>query len=149
MKLKSRSSFPPQGWRFFQPETGWEAPFPLANSFDQQVQNIIAHRRNNPRFNLSTDPVVVANQLERFTAYRLKGDPNWVQFGPEDQAQKKTSQPPAAKERGFLAQLVQGVRTSQKGSEILAEWIGEGGLPTSRKEAELRAKVCEACPLNE
>jgi|SRR6516164_570380 len=71
----SRSEFPPQGWMFFQPQTGWSAPTPKASTFDQTVILIQKHRLANPavtvKHNLATDTESIAKELEAYTRTRL------------------------------------------------------------------------------
>src|SRR5262245_14812013 len=71
----SHTQTPPGGWQFYQPQTKWTAPFPVNNTFDQQVINIIKHRQANPaitvQFKLSTDFNVVAGELDTYTRSRL------------------------------------------------------------------------------
>lgn len=33
-------------------------------------------------------------------------------------------------------------------TEVLTSWLGSGGKTIFKDEAELRAKICESCPLN-
>lgn len=151
MKLKSRSGFPPGGWQYLQPETNWQLPNPMSHSFDAAVNDIIAHRRNNPRFSLKTDYDSVAGDLEIYTIQRLKFDPNWVMTTPEDQ--KKTLLPtpllpPKRVAVPFVQRLKQLYEQGKVGKETLKEWIGEGGKPVLDSLAENRARICTTCPKN-
>lgn len=74
MKL-DRNTFPPGGWQFYQPETKWNAPDPLINSFMRMVRVIADHRSANPKAALSTDLGDVERELEAFTRARLKIKP--------------------------------------------------------------------------
>jgi hypothetical protein len=71
----SRTVFPSGGWQYFQPQTMWSAPNPIANTFSQQVVNIIKHRVKNPaivaQHGLSLDPITVGDELEAFNRQRL------------------------------------------------------------------------------
>lgn len=40
------------------------------------------------------------------------------------------------------------IKASATGVQILNEWIGEGGKPVDDWQAEARASVCETCPFN-
>lgn len=150
-RLKSRNGFPPGGWIFFEPATQWSLPNPTAHTFDMAVKAIIAHRHNNPRFNLPTGYEDVAMELENFTITRLNSDPAWVIEGAG--AQKKTITPtplqPEKQERVNLVQrLKQLYSQGKQGKEVLSEWIGEGGIPVSQPLAQNRANTCLVCPKN-
>lgn len=153
--LISRSKFPPGGWRFIQPQTRWSTPFPMGEDFNKNVERIIQHRKNNPRFNLPTDFDTVAEELDRYTALRLNNDPAWVVSG-----QKKTIAPKhrpdpvleiSPDSRNLfarsLAKLV-GVKRIAGGARILADWIGEGLVPVKPEVAQARADICIECPKN-
>ena len=62
---------PSGGWKFRQVQTGWEAPSPISNTFDQQTVNIIKHRMKNPaivaKHQLSMDKSDVARELMKLT----------------------------------------------------------------------------------
>lgn len=158
MPLKSRSSFPPGGWQFYEPQTGWSAPYPKVDNFDTTVDKIIAHRLANPRFNLPNDYETVANTLDTFTCHRIGFNPTYVET--EDQGLKKKSQSERPKQapmaqgnktyglRESLAKVVQGVRRSATGSRILTDWLGAGGQPVPIEQANKRANTCVICPLN-
>jgi len=73
-RLKSRHEFPPNGWKFYQPQTRWELPGNL--SFNGAVLEIIQHRTINSAFlkqyGLSRDYNRVADELDEFNAARCK-----------------------------------------------------------------------------
>lgn len=77
-RLITTTKFPPQGWVYYQPETGWRTPAPLETGFAATRDQIIAMRSKNPAFPLSTKPEIVEWELENFTCLRLKNDPHWV-----------------------------------------------------------------------
>lgn len=80
-RLKSRHEFPPNGWKFYQPQTRWELPGNL--SFNGAVLEIIQHRTTNAAFlkqyNLSRDYNEVGDELDRFNAARCVAG-NWHHF---------------------------------------------------------------------
>src|SRR5687767_11706842 len=84
--LISRTKFPPGGWSFFEAATKWSPPSPMASTFTQTVDQILAHRVQNSRFNLPKDWSAVAAELDAFTCASLRNDPSW-----STTAQKKTS----------------------------------------------------------
>src|ERR1700677_1612152 len=108
----NRSQFPNGGWAFVQPQTGWSAPNPVSNTFDQTVTNIIKHRLANPaatrKHKLSTNYDVVAAELERYTETRLGIAP------------KQLPPPPQrASVSGAVAGAVAGVKKLAAGAALL------------------------------
>ncbi len=45
--------------------------------------------------------------------------------------------------------VVAGASNVARGTAILVEWIGEGGVPVEIPIAEARAAICAECPLND
>lgn len=78
MRLKRLDLYPPGGWQFTQPETGWKAP--AGKSFEQVVDLLTAHRQANPGLSLPVDRKTVAYNLEMFTIHRIQFDPHYVNF---------------------------------------------------------------------
>lgn len=155
MRLKTRSMFPPGGWVFTQPQTGWDLRFGM--TFDQAVEAIINHRRSNPRFNLTTEFNAVAAELEGYTIARLRSIPNasgWIiDDGPLGKAVRPSSTTPTAHE-GVVAGTVAGAKKLGAGVRVLIDWVGSGGKPVGIKLATERALTCARgvrggrCPLN-
>ncbi|HEX9145907.1 MAG TPA: hypothetical protein VGA09_16675 [Candidatus Binatia bacterium] len=83
----STSQTPPGGWVYFQSQTGWSLPTPIASTFDQSVILIIRHRLANPaitaRHNLATTKDAVAAELVSFTRARLGMTPVGVPDPPK------------------------------------------------------------------
>lgn len=157
MSLKPQvlGGWPPGGWQFYQPETDWHAPGPLENTFDRQVDNIVAMRKANPAKNLPTDKAVAAADLEAYTEVRLAKTYSrngmqkfMVQSAPTPQELKKkvSSGTPFARNepRGVAGVAGAGNRTA-----ALEEWLGAGGTPIDRELANHRASICENCPANQ
>lgn len=141
LRLKSRSQFPPGGFQFFQPQTRWKAPYPMADTFDATVRKIIAHRQLNPQHKLSLDYDVVARELEVFNCTRIGGDGHWCDG---EYAQKKTPQNGGSSVRAALA----GARNLAGGASLLKDWLGAGGKTVGQEQAQSRANVCIECPKN-
>lgn len=40
------------------------------------------------------------------------------------------------------------IKNTTSGAAVIADWLGEGGVPVPDWQAEARASVCERCPLN-
>jgi len=144
MPLLKTQGFPPGGWLFFQPQTNWNAPFPLSDTFDQTVDRIIEMRQRNPRFGLSTEWSKVAEELDRFTCLRLPNNPEWVENA---EIKKKVHRPRSGMFRG-VAEHVAGISKLAGGARIINEWLGAGGRPVSQELAQKRTNVCNQCPMN-
>lgn len=143
----SRSQIPPGGWQWYQPQTKWNAPNPISNTFDAQVINIIKHRMANPaimlRHKLATDKASVGKELVDYTRARLG-------MGPEVETFPKHPAPPAQPQLGgALSQAVAVVKKMAAGAALLMEWDESGLPPVSSAISTLRASICADCPKNE
>lgn len=142
----SHSQTPPGGWVYYQPQSRWNAPNPIANTFDQQVVNIIKHRQANPamtiQHKLATDFNSVAAELDAFTRARLGMPP--ISF-------PKQMPPPAATPAlsGAVVGAVAAVKKIAAGAALLMEWEESNMPPVSAQLSESRAQICSACPKNE
>lgn len=139
------SQIPPGGWVWHEPSTGWWAPHPIANTYSQQVQNIIRHRLANPavmaKHKLSTDPAVVGRELIAYQQKRGALSP--------DPLPKLTPPPSTAQMSGGVRAAVAAVRKMAAGAALLFEWQ-EAGMPhVVQAVAESRASTCSVCPKNE
>ena len=145
MPLISRSKMPPGGWQYFSPQTGWRNPNPTQCTFRDTVSKIIQHNRNNPRFNLPTEPDDVSNELDRYTCARLNYDPGWCygHLTPQTEELKKKPQP-----KGVLAQLADAANTVINGAKTITDWLSGGGKPVCADLAQQRADICKACSKN-
>lgn len=139
MKL-NRHEFPNGGWIWFQPQTGWRNPMPLAFTFDRTVEEIIKHRKMNPaitaKHNLSTDFNVVADELEAFTRKRLKIPDSPI---PKTMASLRVAQRVEA-----VAAVVKNMGI---GAGNLLAW-SDSGKVVPKEQAEVRASVCVGCNQN-
>lgn len=158
MRLVNERMFPPGGWQFTNPETGWNAPDPRSNDLGTQVRNIIQHRRAN-RPDQPTDPAVVKAELVEFTCQRLMNQlpasqwKSWIAAG-EDPNLKKNLRPTPSKKpqstppRNLLARLAERLVGLPNGLKTIAEWVGEGCTPVDQELAEKRANTCATCEEN-
>lgn len=71
LQFNDLSMVPPGGWEFEQPELGWKAPNPVQDGFQTLVNKIVALRKNNPRFNLPTDPSLVSLEVQAFNCQKV------------------------------------------------------------------------------
>jgi hypothetical protein len=145
--LKSRSNFPPGGFEFYQPETGWSPTKYLG--FDATVDEIIKHRAANPRFNLPTDRRTVEQQLDDFTTLRLQRMPDgWSYLIPDASQPPPESFPRHLSHRPAAGAVGVGdyAKDITAGIGLWVEWFGD--KPVEKKVAEERASICRQCPLN-
>lgn len=149
MPLKSRRSFPPRGYVFFEPRTNWSVAGGL--TFEQVVEAIIKHRKANPRFTdwaLSVEDV--SNELDSYTCARINNDPNYCDGGESPPFPMASLSTPTMLRRfknvgdaaaGKAKQIVTGIG-------LIADWLGSGAKPVSKELAEKRAGICASCPNN-
>lgn len=75
MSNLSLTQTPSGGWDFYQPQTNWRMPTPIAQTFGQAVVLIIRHRMANPAVGVKaawkTDKTSVEAELIMFTRLRL------------------------------------------------------------------------------
>lgn len=143
--LKSRLHDPPGGFRFYQPETGWEAPH--WQPFETLVTVIIEHRKANQRFNLSTDRARVAEELDAHNSARLRdmpGGSHYLLEGVGDPPNFSTVRRP----RQSPDQVVAGAKKVMAGVGTIIAWLGDGLKPVEQETATRRAEICVSCPLN-
>ena len=144
MNSFSRSQFPPGGWEFYQPQTGWSNPMPKAYTFDRTVQEIIKHRLANPavlvKHKLSVDPIAVGNELENYTRLRT-GQPQIGEGGPKSNPQQPL--PPV------VVGAVEGLKRTAYGAAPVIEWLSSGGQPVATELSNKRAGICADCPRNQ
>lgn len=121
----------------------------MSNTFDQQCDNIIAMRKQNPRFNLPIDKPTVAAELESFTIARWSkkwsknGMQRFLAGGVEDKKKESSFTQPALRALNAVVAHVADVNLAP-----LEDWLGSGGVPVDAATAEKRAAVCASCPAN-
>jgi hypothetical protein len=150
MALKNRQLFVPNGFQFYQPHTGWSTPPHL--SFTDTVNQIIAHRQANPRFNLPTDRASVETDLDNYTCTRLReayGDAarEWVVLD----ASGGSSPPFTPHLRSSLSAgaVADKAKKAVAGVGVIMDWLGSGLTPVAQKLANQRAAVCVKCEFNQ
>ena len=164
IKPEILSGWGPGGWQFYQPETNWHAPLPLANNFQNQVKNIIEMRKKNPRFNLPTDEATVGAELEAFTearwrkTYSSHGMQKFLHETPEDKKKDSPDINSSFRLGRAVAGLAGGAVRAAVGiagkamamdTASLEDWLGQGGVPVSTELAAHRASVCAPCRGNQ
>lgn len=143
-RLKDRNHQIPNGFLFYQPETGWKPP--AFSSFQTIVDSLIMHRKANPylitKNGWSVDPAQVADEVDNFNA-RVCQQMGWSDY--IDGAAGGGSPVPFPQtpqvHQGRLSQLVAGGKT-------LVKWIASGAEAVAPELANKRAAICADCTLN-
>jgi hypothetical protein len=146
--LANRNHFIPGGFRFVQPEISDKELGDVNTSFDVLVNRVIELRKANPALakknNLSLDHAAVANEVDAYNTAICQAH-GWTQFittySPFPQASRSPLLSRLENAAGSVNRVAAGVRT-------LLDWLGSGGRPVDSLEAEQRASICGACPLN-
>lgn len=118
------------------------------------AQNVANRRSQNPRFNLTTNPDAVRQEILSQNVARMNG----LLKTPAERAayliedgipapassfpQPQVAARPLAVSAGIAGRAAAGVK-------ILLDWLGEGARPVDTVLAEKRSKVCVACPQNQ
>ena len=150
--LKSREQFCPGGFRFLQPETGWDSEAHVrGRSFSTIVRALIEHRLANPwlvtKHNWNTDYESVSNEVDAYTAALLQasGYTDFIQDG------GGYSEPPKIHPLSHLSSRLgnaAGKSNIVAGVKTLTDWLGDGAAPVIPTLAKQRAETCVKCPMN-
>lgn len=110
--------------------------------FNASVQAIVKHRLANRaitvKHNLSTDPTVVGNELEKYTRIRL-GMP---------EATPSFFQPSSSRLPSRVVSVAADIKRAAQGTAVVLDWLTSGGAPVSQELANKRAAICVSCPKN-
>lgn len=147
MRLKSRHSFPPNGWQFYQAETGW-SPTPYMG-FSETALEIQKHRQANPRFNLATEIPAIENELETYTVSRLMSMAGGREYLLDDGGAAPPVFPNRRPLRERVADAAGSARRIVIGIQTMKDWLGDGLVPVEHAEADRRASICTRCPQNQ
>lgn len=140
-RLLDRQRQIPFGFKFKQPETGWE-PVPWS-SFETIVDGVIAMRRANPflakKHNWKMSRFEIMEEVDAYNAALCKAH-GWTAFIDEGPDLPKSSghQSLAAKANAVVA-----------GVKVLASMFGPEGPIRDRALATSRAAVCSRCVKND
>ncbi len=147
--LANRNAFIPTGFHYIQPEISDRELGDLNTSFDVLVQRVIEVRKANPALTqknkLSLNPAEVANEVDAYNTAICQAH-GWTQFitGDPSVPFPRTRSPLLSRleaAAGSVSRVAAGVKT-------LLDWLGSGGRPVEKEEAERRAGICVTCPLN-
>jgi len=150
-KLISRDRFIPNGFRFTQPETGWQST--RMASFSSIVNSLISHRLANPALVASkgwaTDYESVANEVDAFNA-AICASMGWTQYimVPEGNPEPPKSKAPSLQEQSQISAAAGRAKKIWAGVKTLNDWLDSDEDPVTLIRSESRAAVCSACPVN-
>lgn len=150
-RLISRQRQIPNGFKFIQPETAWQAP--RFASFSVIVNSLINHRKTRPDLvaskKWSLDPEIVSNEVDEFNA-TLCARHGWTSYISDGSAEPPPpkSQALLQSEKSAIAAAAGKAKKIWAGLSTLTEWIDSGTPPVRRELAESRAAACAACPKN-
>lgn len=143
--LKNRNVQVPNGFKYHQAETGWNAP--AWASFDTIVKALMSHRQANPflarKNKWATDYNGVAFDVDTYNA-KICQSHGWFDFIIE-----ASPDPPKWTPQPFEWSGAAGsVKRTTAGVKLVMDWLGGGMTAVAPDKAEARATVCVACPLN-
>lgn len=151
-RIADRNKQIPNGFKFIQAETGWQAP--RFASFNSIVQNLINHRKSRPdlvtKHNWRVDQEGVEHEVEQFNV-RICLQHGWTQYligGNEGAAMLPKTKAPSAEEAAQVNAAAGRAKKIWSGVRTLEEWIDSGAPPVPVEHAERRAAVCVKCPMN-
>jgi hypothetical protein len=151
LKLASREKSIPNGLQFHIP-TLPNFKLPPQCSFSVAVQSIIAVRKANPylanKLGWKTDEHSVENELDEFNA-RICAAMNWTNFIATDvQGAPSLPKQLPSHQSGAIASAANTAKKLWAGLRSTNDWIDSGVPAVPKEQAEARATVCVACPLN-
>ncbi len=150
--LKSTTQCPPNGFQYFQPETGWNSIDQVPSSqwdFKLLCRSIYDMRKANPRFNLNTDMNAIEQEVKQTNALRLLSMANTESYLQEDSAPSMVVPKILRSLRRNAAATVAGAaRNLISGTGTIMEMFGPDG-PGDKPTAERRASVCVTCKWND
>ncbi len=148
-RLKSRELQIPGGFRWLQPETGFQTR-PFA-SFQSIVNAVCVHRRGNKALldkGLATDPSVVADEVEAFQV-RLCEANGWTNYlSVSGGGAAIPFQPMSSQDQKRLDVAASVAKKLWSGIKTISDWLEAGAPSVPQAQAESRAATCVACPFN-
>lgn len=152
MRLKSREKFIPNGFVYYVPQIPlWR---PQANSsLDSLSQQVLTLRQANPfltqKHGWSLDLNAILNELDEYNATwcAQNGWDAYISGAGGSPPIPKSSQQ-TAHELSQLSAAAKKAKQIWAGVKTLNEWLDSGDKGVPKEQAETRAQVCIACPLN-
>jgi len=146
-KLKSRTQFPPHGFRYINPVFGMKKDD--EGSFNAICQKERARRIANKylceKHNLSTDIGAVEYDVEQQNVARCIAH-GWNDFVVSDAPAAYVAQD--SKKNSRFGNAVGASKRVAAGVGVLLEWLGSSAKPVDQATSEHRATVCATCPQN-
>lgn len=110
--------------------------------FQASVDAIVKHRKQNPaitaKHSLSIDPVVVGDELEKYTRARLGIPAVQPTF-----FQQSSSRLPSR-----VVAAAADIKRAAQGTAVVLDWLTSGGAPVAQALANKRASICAGCVKN-
>jgi hypothetical protein len=150
-RLKDKNKQIPNGYKFVQPETGWQPA--RYSSFGSIVRGLMAHRLSRPelvkKHNWATDEDAVNREVEQFNV-NLCLRHNWMNYieGGEVGGAPPKSKALSAEEKNQVSAAAGLAKKIWSGIRTLDDWIDSDIPPVSAVQSGLRAEVCSRCPKN-
>lgn len=145
VRLKNRRNCPINGFQYRQPETGAEFK---DWDFETTVNQVIAHRKQNPRFSLNTDPGTVREEVDHANALRMLAIAGAENFIITDSVDGGGPDPKARASRSVWQSAVGGAKKLAAGANVLHDWLGAGGQAVPAPLSAARGETCSRCPKN-
>lgn len=151
-RLKSRDKYIPNGFKFVQPQTGWQSG--AYASFTTIVNGLIAHRRGRPdlvaKHGWSLDYDTVANEVEQFNVNvcARHGWMNYLEGMDAGGGMPPKSKAPSPAEVAQISAAGAVAKKIWAGVRTLNDWLDSEEPPVIPEISTRRAKVCAECPKN-
>jgi len=152
MRLKDRNRQVPGGYQFYIPTIpNWRPQ--QWSSLDSLAQQVLAVRQGNPfltqKHGWSLDLNAITVEIDEFNAnYQAQlGNMNFV-VGDGGSAPLPKSSQQTAHELSQLSAAARKAKQIWAGVKTLNDFLDSGDKGVPKEQAEARAKVCVACPLN-
>jgi hypothetical protein len=145
------------GWAcFMQPEIKFDSRrvVPLGSSFTTIVSAVVKARKANPfhaeKHKWALDFDSVANEVDAFIAAGAASMPGNSRFvaDPGGSAPIPFHQPLSQQRQSELAAAGAKAKKLWAGIKTINDWVDSGEPAVAQEEAERRAAICVACPLN-
>lgn len=150
-RLKQRQKQIPNGFKFVQPETGWQAP--RFASFDVIVNSLINHRKARPDLiaakGWKVDRDSVAEEVDAYNAL-LCARHGWMDYISDGQGEPPPPKPQALlqQEKSAIAAAAGKAKKIWAGLRTITDWTDSGAPPVPKEKSEARATICAKCPHN-
>lgn len=147
-RLRDTRKWPPNGFTFIDAPIN---PQPYGESywdFETLVANVIARRKANPRFGLSTNFNDVRLEVDIQIATRVSRMPNTDSYWYEDNGGGGIAPVFPVAHRNAPLSVAGTVKAVTAGIGVLTEWLGSGAEPVPMELANQRASICVSCPQN-